>query len=46
MKRLNSLFCSPAYAAIEADSLAQTGQHGTRADKPMAPGAPADSAAT
>ncbi|MBA1186249.1 Na/Pi cotransporter family protein [Stutzerimonas nitrititolerans] len=46
MKRLNSLFCSPAYAAIEADSLAQTGRHGTRADKPMAPGAPADSAAT
>ncbi|WP_313087730.1 Na/Pi cotransporter family protein [Stutzerimonas nitrititolerans] len=46
MKRLNSLFCSPAYAAIEADSLAHTGQHGTRADKPMAPGAPADSAAT
>jgi len=46
MKRLNSLFCSPAYAAIEADSLAQTGQHGARAEKPMAPGAPADSAAT
>lgn len=46
MKRLNSLFCSPAYAAIEADSLAQTGQHGARAEKPMAPGAPVDSAAT
>jgi len=46
MKRLNSLFCSPAYAAIEADSLAQTGQHGARAEKSMAPGAPADSAAT
>ena len=46
MKRLNSLFCSPAYAAIEADSLAQTGQHGARAEKPMASGAPADSAAT
>ncbi|RMI03046.1 Na/Pi cotransporter family protein [Stutzerimonas nitrititolerans] len=46
MKRLNSLFCSPAYAAIEADSLVQTGQHGARAEKPMPPGAPADSAAT
>lgn len=46
MKRLNSLFCSPAYAAIEADSSPQASKRDARAEKPMAPGAPADSAAT
>lgn len=46
MKRLNSLFCSPAYAAIEAASAPQAGKRSARAEAPLSPGAPADSAST
>ena len=45
MKRLNSLFCSPAYAAIDAAATSQGGKRGARAEAPLSPSA-ADSAAT
>ena len=46
MKRLNSLFCSPAYAAIEAASAQPGGKRGARAENSASSPAAADSAAT
>lgn len=46
MKRLNSLFCSPAYAAIEAASVTQADTRDISIENPMAPGASANGAAS
>lgn len=45
MKRLNSLFCSPAYAAIEADSVSQGEKREESSENPLASGASANGAA-
>lgn len=46
MKRLNSLFCSPAYAAIEATAVQPAARRVAKIDQPLAPNASADGAAT
>ena len=43
MKRLNSLFCSPAYAAIEAGSVSQADERDASMERPL-PGASAKGA--
>lgn len=45
MKRLNSLFCSPAYAAIEADAASPVGKREESAEGPLPSAASANGAA-